>query len=532
MGAVWQAQDEVLHRTVAIKQLLLQPGLDAHEAEDARQRTMREARLAARLHHPNAITVFDVVTDHNGRPCLIMEYLKSASLAEELQERKTLTPREVAKIGAQVAAALKDAHAAGIVHRDIKPGNILLTSNGQVKITDFGISRAVDDVTVTRTGMIAGTPAYLAPEVAVGGNPGPESDIFSLGSTLYAACEGQPPFGLSENTLGLLHAVAGGQIIPPRRSGTLTSVLAVLLHPDTRHRPTAEEAEELLSAVARGETPLGGPAEETVLAPSTGRLGGSSIAGAGAAGAAFAVGQRMPPHGYYDEAPAAKGGYGEYNAGYEQPYGDGYSEGYANEYDDRQYESDPRYANREYVPTRAHSQVTEAYDYDDEYDDYGHGDGHNDGHGRDHDDYEEPSYPEEETRRGQWRKPVLIASLVALALVAFGFWIFSPKNSAPVGGSTTTSVQSTPTSSLSDSTNNSGSETSSTSTESSTSSTSESSHKTSSNAPSKSQSEQPNPPVSETPDPPSAPTKSSTTSSSPAGSGDPGPSNSGSNPSP
>ena len=277
MGAVWQAHDEVLGRTVAIKQLLLQPHLDEHDKEDARQRTMREGRIAARLHHPNAISVFDVVTDDNGQPCLIMEYLNSTSLAAVLQERRTLPPTEVARIGAQVAAALREAHAVGIVHRDIKPGNILLGGNGAVKITDFGISRAKDDVTVTKTGMIAGTPAYLAPEVAIGGEPGPESDVFSLGSTLYAACEGQPPFGLSENTLSLLHAVAAGQINPPRQSGPLASVLAVLLHPDTEHRPTAEECEELLAAVARGELPLGGPADETMMAPSAGVLGAAAV---------------------------------------------------------------------------------------------------------------------------------------------------------------------------------------------------------------------------------------------------------------
>jgi serine/threonine protein kinase len=173
MGAVWQAHDEVLARTVAIKQLLLQPDLDQHEAEDAKQRTMREGRIAARLHHPNAITVFDVVTDDNDHPCLVMEYLQSTSLAEVLRDRKTLPPQEVARIGTQIAAALKEAHAVGIVHRDIKPGNILLADSGLVKITDFGISRAKDDVTVTKTGMIAGTPAYLAPEVAIGGEPGP-----------------------------------------------------------------------------------------------------------------------------------------------------------------------------------------------------------------------------------------------------------------------------------------------------------------------------------------------------------------------
>src|SRR5699024_6143711 len=300
MGVVWHAQDELVHRDVAIKQLLLDPGLDAAQAEDARQRTMREARLAARLHHPNAISVFDVVTDEHGQPCLIMEYLPSTSLAAVLQDQHTLDPLEVARIGAQIASALTDAHQVGVVHRDIKPGNVLLAENGTVKLTDFGISRATDDVTVTKTGMIAGTPAYLAPEVAVGGDPGPESDVFALGSTLYAATEGQPPFGLSENTLSLLHAVAGGQINPPRQSGPLASVLAVMLHPEIAHRPTAEESQDLLAAVARGETPLGGPDDDTgATGPPAGGAGAAAAAAGALVGAAGANATRVGPPDYH-----------------------------------------------------------------------------------------------------------------------------------------------------------------------------------------------------------------------------------------
>src|SRR6266545_1290361 len=224
MGVVWRAYDERLNRTVAVKRLLLSPGLPEDEATEAVARCLREGRIAARLHHPNAIAVYDVV-DEDGVPCLIMEYLPSKSLAMVLGDHGLLDPREVARIGAQCAAALAVAHAAGIVHRDVKPGNILLGDDGSVKITDFGISRATDDVTVTKTGMIAGTPAYLAPEVAIGKDPTPASDIFSLGSTLYAAVEGEPPFGLSENTLGLLHAVAAGKINPPHYAGPLTDVL-------------------------------------------------------------------------------------------------------------------------------------------------------------------------------------------------------------------------------------------------------------------------------------------------------------------
>ncbi|HET6504068.1 MAG TPA: serine/threonine-protein kinase [Amycolatopsis sp.] len=386
MGTVWQAHDEVLARTVAIKQLLLQPGLQYHEAEDAKQRTMREGRIAARLHHPNAITVFDVITDDNGHPCLVMEYLPSTSLAEVLRDHSTLPPTEVARIGAQIAAALKEAHAVGIVHRDIKPGNILLADNGVVKITDFGISRAKDDVTVTKTGMIAGTPAYLAPEVAIGGDPGPESDIFSLGSTLYAACEGQPPFGLSENTLSLLHAVAAGQINPPRQSGPMASVLAVLLHPDAQHRPTAAEAEALLDDIAHGGAPLdGSPDDPTRLAAAGGMLGG--------VGATRAMPGAMP-------------------TSHSGTLGGNQS---ADFYDD--YEDDG-YADDGYGRTTAYP----AGDYDHRgaaggYDDY---DGYDDRYPA------EADGPREDQRSGKWKVPAIIAAVVAVALVGMVIWMFSP----------------------------------------------------------------------------------------------------------
>jgi eukaryotic-like serine/threonine-protein kinase len=251
MGVVWQALDERLHRTVAVKQLLPQPGLSAAQAEEGRLRSMREGRIAARLQHPNAITVYDVVDD-DGQPWLVMEYLPSRSLAAELDERMTLPPQEAARIGTEIATALVAAHAAGIVHRDIKPANVLLGDDGSVKITDFGISRAVGDVTVTATGMLAGTPAYLAPEVAKGMEPTSASDVFSLGSTLYICVEGHSPFGLSENTLALLHAVAAGKITPPRQAGPLTALLMRLLRTDPLERPTMTAAKEALAAIAVG----------------------------------------------------------------------------------------------------------------------------------------------------------------------------------------------------------------------------------------------------------------------------------------
>ncbi|WP_447004438.1 serine/threonine-protein kinase [Saccharothrix isguenensis] len=254
MGIVWRAQDERLGRIVAIKQLLLAPSLDEREQDEAIQRAMREGRIAAKLHHPNAIAVYDVV-EENGAPCLVMEYMESYSLADTMAQHAPLDPIEVAQIGLQAAAALAAAHAAGIVHRDVKPGNVLLADNGLVKITDFGISRASDDVTVTKTGLIAGTPAYLAPEIARGQDPSPASDVFSLGSTLYAAAEGEPPFGLSENTLGVLHAVAAGRINPPTLDHPLTDVLLRLLAYDPADRPTMAQARDLLNAVAQGRNP-------------------------------------------------------------------------------------------------------------------------------------------------------------------------------------------------------------------------------------------------------------------------------------
>ena len=257
MGTVWRAVDDRLHRTVAVKQLLLQPGYTDEETEEARQRAMREGRIAARLQHQNAIVVFDVAEDE-GQPVLVMEYLPSQSLASVLSEQGVLPPQSVARIGSQVAGALAAAHMAGIVHRDLKPGNVLLGDNGIAKITDFGISRAIGDVSVTKSGILAGTPAYLSPEVAMGRDPAPASDVFSLGATLYAAVEGEPPFGTDENAISLLHRVARGQVEPPRQAGPLAPALMQVLRPDPVDRPTMAQTRAMLLAVAEGRPLPGG----------------------------------------------------------------------------------------------------------------------------------------------------------------------------------------------------------------------------------------------------------------------------------
>ncbi|WP_285646900.1 serine/threonine-protein kinase [Lentzea sp. NBRC 102530] len=250
MGVVWRARDEFLHRDVAVKQLLLND-VESNEFHEAVQRAMREGRIAARLQHPNAIAVYDVVVE-DGKPCLVMEYLPSRNLSSIL-ERGPMPAQEAARIGSLAAGALAAAHAAGIVHRDIKPGNVLIGRDGTVKITDFGISRALGDVAVTKTGMLAGTPAYLAPELARGAEPAPPSDVFSLGATIYAMTEGEPPFGKSTNDLGLLYKVARGETRPPIRSGPLTGLLVRLLANEPSQRPTAAQAAEELKAIAAGQ---------------------------------------------------------------------------------------------------------------------------------------------------------------------------------------------------------------------------------------------------------------------------------------
>lgn len=266
MGVVWKAHDERLDRTVALKELLMQPGLDEAQAHTARSRAMREGRIAARLAHPNAICVYDVTLDRGTTtrqmvPWLVMEYLPARSLATVLAEQGPLPPPDVARIGAQVAAALAAAHGAGIVHRDVKPGNVLLGVDGIVKITDFGISRASWDTTVTHTGVLSGTPAYFAPEVAQGELPGPASDVFSLGATLYAAIEGEPPFGLNDNTLAMLRTVAAGQVRPPQRAGPLSALLMRLLAKDPTERPSMSDAVTSLAGIAAPDPVSAAPTE-------------------------------------------------------------------------------------------------------------------------------------------------------------------------------------------------------------------------------------------------------------------------------
>jgi eukaryotic-like serine/threonine-protein kinase len=251
MGVVWEAWDERLERRVALKQLRRQSGASTAEAELANRRAMREARLTARLNHPHAVPVFDVV-EQEGQLWLIMQFIPSITLADVLKAGGPLQPREAAQVGAEVASALAAAHAVGIVHRDVKPGNILIADDGTALISDFGIAHALGDATLTTRGLVHGTPAYMAPEVARGGEADFASDVFSLGATLYGAVEGAPPFGTDENSIALLHRVASGQFASPQRSGALAPVILEMLSSDPDARPSMMTVADNLTQRATG----------------------------------------------------------------------------------------------------------------------------------------------------------------------------------------------------------------------------------------------------------------------------------------
>ena len=248
MGTVWLGTDETLHRDVALKQVGSLPG----ESPDDTARAMREARLAAALNHQNAVSIFDVV-EHEGSTWLVMEYVPSQTLSQLLAAEGRLSPKRVARIGAQVAAALSSAHSTKIVHRDIKPGNILVGDNDMAKISDFGIARGDQDSKLTQTGMVSGTAAFFSPELALGEDPTYASDVWALGITLYTAIEGAPPHQPRANPLAMLSAIAREPVPPPTHAGPLTPVLERMLDPDPGRRTTMSEVLDALQEIERRE---------------------------------------------------------------------------------------------------------------------------------------------------------------------------------------------------------------------------------------------------------------------------------------
>ncbi|MFI8804405.1 serine/threonine-protein kinase [Micromonospora chalcea] len=248
MGRVWKARDEVLHRDVAIKELVPPPGLTPEERREMRERSLREARAIARLNNVNVVRIFDVLRT-DGDPWIVMEYVASKSLQDTIAEDGPVSSAKAVEIGLGVLNALKAAHKAGIMHRDVKPGNVLLGEDGRVVLTDFGLATIPGDPNVTRTGMVLGSPAYISPERARDGTAGPEADLWSLGATLYAAVEGKSPYA-RPSAIATLAALATEPLPPPRNAGPLKPVLQGLLRKDPDERITAEVAERMLRKAA------------------------------------------------------------------------------------------------------------------------------------------------------------------------------------------------------------------------------------------------------------------------------------------
>ncbi|MCN9243921.1 protein kinase [Streptomyces sp. RY43-2] len=253
MGTVWRARDEVLHREVAVKEVRAPAGFGAAEVERLYARLEREAWAAARVANRNVVTVYDVAHE-DGRPWIVMELVRGISLADLLDAEGPLTPPRAAAIGAEVLSALRAAHAAGVLHRDVKPSNVLLASDGRVVLTDFGIARVEGSAALTMTGEVVGSPEFLAPELALGHAPGPEADLWSLGVLLYAAVEGWSPFR-QDTPLGTLRAVVDEELPPPLRAGPLAGVIQGLLRKNPAERVPAAQAERDLRIIGAGGAP-------------------------------------------------------------------------------------------------------------------------------------------------------------------------------------------------------------------------------------------------------------------------------------
>ncbi|MGI5178937.1 serine/threonine-protein kinase [Dactylosporangium sp. CA-152071] len=261
MGTVWRASDTVLRRDVAVKEVILPPNMAPSDRDSMYQRTLREARAAAALSHPAVVQVYDVVTEA-GRPWIVMELLQARSLAEMIVEDGPLAARAVAKIGIALLGALEVAHAAGVLHRDVKPANVLIAGDGRCVLTDFGVARMPTDSELTTPGMVLGSPHFISPERAIGAKFGPPSDLFSLGVTLYTAVEGRPPFD-RRDPFETMRAVVEEPPAQAVRAGPLAGVLYGLLEKDPARRWNVETARAVLRDLLAGPLASNAPAHMT-----------------------------------------------------------------------------------------------------------------------------------------------------------------------------------------------------------------------------------------------------------------------------
>ncbi|MEV7023307.1 serine/threonine-protein kinase, partial [Kitasatospora sp. NPDC093558] len=275
MGTVWRAEDEMLGRIVAVKELRMNASVEEEEKHRLIVRTLREAKATARIRHNSAVTVFDVV-EEDDRPWIVMELVESRSLADVIKEDGPLAPARAAEIALDVLGVLSAAHALGILHRDVKPSNVLIGDDGRVVLTDFGIASVEGDASVTSTGMLVGAPSYISPERARGQKPGPPADLWSLGGTLYAMVEGRPPYDRG-SALATLTAVMTEELVAPKNAGALLPVIEGLLEKDPADRLDASQTRSMLKRVV---------AEATAKAESTTEHAMPVKAAAGAAGSA------------------------------------------------------------------------------------------------------------------------------------------------------------------------------------------------------------------------------------------------------
>jgi len=280
MGAVWRARDELLNRDVAVKEIIWPAEMDEAERETVRRRAVREAQMLARLRHPNVVGVYDFF-EEDGRPVIVMELVPFPSLRDTVRDEGPLPPAQVARIGLGVLAGLRAAHQAGVMHRDVKPANILLGPEDRIVLTDFGIAKAVDSPTLTTSGILIGSPSYLSPERARGGRADAAADLWGLGASLYTAVEGKPPFE-RPGVLASLTAVVSEEPEPPLHAGPLEPVINGLLRKDPGTRLGAADTERMLQDVLAQDTaavPAGpmigpvlalGPAADIGPAPTSG----------------------------------------------------------------------------------------------------------------------------------------------------------------------------------------------------------------------------------------------------------------------
>jgi eukaryotic-like serine/threonine-protein kinase len=252
MGVVWRARDTLLERHVAIKQVEVPVSMPGPEISAVRRRVLREARAAAALNHANAVTVFDVLEDDD-RAYIVMELVGAPTMKEIVDAGGPMPPQEAARVGLGILEALSAAHARGITHRDVKPANVMLPEDGAVKLADFGIASVKDDPKITATGMVLGSPQFMAPEQARHGEAGPPADLWGLGATLYFAVEGKPPFEKEGGPIPILTAVLREEPRPAQHAGALSPVIEALLSKEPGDRPDEGRVRSMLTDISSGE---------------------------------------------------------------------------------------------------------------------------------------------------------------------------------------------------------------------------------------------------------------------------------------